>query len=246
MAVALGLTMSAKARLGETLEECIARYGQPLEQPAAINPPSPDKAGPAADAVFSVGEFRVHCWFNSVGVCDRIAYWQVTRATADRPSVSHLTRRELVHMLEINLAHDQSWTPLVDFGLPEPAAGSAPRREDYSWWRRTFAPETIDEDPAVSEFSWWRRTFAPQTMPGYVPPQPPPTGIRVPPAAEPPRLADEGPADGAPDHDLAWITAEGSRFGIYYSDSGLFQVMTRDAARRQDLAKEPDEGLKQL
>ena len=248
LAATLSLTATAHGRIGETLEECMERYGQALEQPSAVNPASPPLSGPEPDAVFSVGDFRVHCWYNSVGVCDRIAYWHVARAAeaTDRPPTSQLTRRELVHMLEINLAHDQSWTPLDDFGLTGTGADVEEPREDYSWWRRTFAPETIPDDPAVEEYSWWRRTFAPQTLPGYVPPPAAQPGIRIPAPPTDPPVADSGPADGVPNHNLAWITTEGSRFALYHAATGLFEIMTRDAARRQNLREETDENLQKL
>lgn len=246
VAINPSLTMTSHGRLGETLQECIERYGQPLAQVPAVNPPTPAMAGPEPDAVFSAGNFRVHCWFNSVGVCDRIAYWQVARATAAQPPASHLIRRELVHILEINQAHDQSWTPLEYFGLAQPQPDERASMEDYSWWRRTFAPQTVSPDPVAEEFSWWRRTFAPETIPGSVPPPAPPSGIRIPTPPPAPPAANPGPADGIPDHDLAWITTEGSRFAIYRANNGLFQIMTRDAARRQNLRQEADDSLLQL
>lgn len=241
---AMTLALPAPARLGESLEECIERYGEPVADPTALRPASPPLAGPAPDAVFVVGEFRVHCWYNSVGVCDRIAYWQVTRAGDSDPPASSLLRRELVHILEINLAPDQSWTPVAGFGLDHRDRDPDFVEEDYSWWRRTFAPETIPDDPRAEEYSWWRRTFAPQTLPGYVPPPDP--GIRLPAPPVDPSLVDRGPRGLAPEHDLAWSTPEGSRFAHYRSMDGVLQILTRDAARRQNLREQDGEGLQGL
>ncbi len=244
LAAALACVHTADARLGETIKECVERYGEPVADPAALQPATPQLAGPTPDAVFIVGDYRVHCWFNSVGVCDRISYWHVARAGDSTPAVSSLQRRELVHILELNLAPDQSWTPIAGFGLDERDRTPDFQEEDYSWWRRTFAPETIPENPRAEEYSWWRRTFAPQTLPGYVPP--PESGIRLPdPPAEPP-LVDPGPRRLAPEHDLAWITPEGSRFALYRSGDGVLEILTRDAARRQQLREEQDDSLRGL
>lgn len=79
------LAAPAWARLGETAEECIARYGQPVSVSHELTAITFEKEG-----------WRVNAFFDEQGKCDLLYYSKIPKDSARTPVIQEIEVRTLM------------------------------------------------------------------------------------------------------------------------------------------------------